>query len=173
MSLWTSSLMILLLLQSVQSQAQQANVDARPLVIEETTGSSEELPPRLVFTNKGWDLTRAYSDVFEILSHQNSCSNFYGGPRTATTVLNNFVMLVKPQSFRREVSFQMGGQQRYIHDAATGKVYRLFDTTLVNTNGSFYQPRLDHIRRFPSDVGSFFPGSRPARALILLHELGT
>jgi hypothetical protein len=28
------------------------------------------------------------------------------------------------------------------------------------------------MRRFPSDVGSFAPGSRPARALILLHELG-
>jgi len=28
------------------------------------------------------------------------------------------------------------------------------------------------MRKFPSDVGNFAPGSRAARALILLHELG-
>jgi hypothetical protein len=28
------------------------------------------------------------------------------------------------------------------------------------------------MRRLPADVGSFSPGSRRARALILLHELG-
>jgi hypothetical protein len=43
---------------------------------------------------------------------------------------------------------------------------------MVNTQGSFYQRRNDPLQRFPSDVGSFSAGSRPARALILLHELG-
>jgi hypothetical protein len=31
---------------------------------------------------------------------------------------------------------------------------------------------VDPLRKFPSDVGNFAPGSRGARALILLHELG-
>jgi hypothetical protein len=43
---------------------------------------------------------------------------------------------------------------------------------MVNINGSFYQRRAEPMRKFPSDVGNFPPGSRAARALILLHELG-
>jgi hypothetical protein len=43
---------------------------------------------------------------------------------------------------------------------------------MVNSNGSFYQRRSDPLRKYPSDVGNFPAGSRPARALILLHELG-
>jgi hypothetical protein len=78
---------------------------------------------------------------------------------------------VKSQSLLREVSFEMAGP-RIIRDPATGASYRLFEKTMVNTNGSFYQRRADPLRKFPSDVGNFAPGSRAARALILLHELG-
>jgi hypothetical protein len=120
---------------------------------------------------KDWYLTTAYSDVFKILSNQNSCSSFYGGPRAATIVLNDFVTHVKPEPLYREIAFQMSGKPRLIRDHPTGVLYRLFDRTLVNTNGSFYQRRPDPMRNVPADVGSFLPGSRPARALILLHEL--
>jgi hypothetical protein len=110
--------------------------------------------------------------VFKILSSQNTCSSFYGGPRTATTVLNGFVTHVKSRPLAPEVSFQMAGQPRLIRDPATGVRYRLFDEAMVNVNGSFYLRRADPMVRFPSDVGSFSPGSRAARVLILLHELG-
>jgi hypothetical protein len=59
-----------------------------------------------------------------------------------------------------------------LRDKGTGVRYRLFDSALVNTSGSFYQRRLNALDKFPSDVGSFGPGTRRARALILLHELG-
>lgn len=150
MSIWTrTALGLLLLFPAVQSQAQEA--------VEE---------------KKDWDLNRAYSDVFKILNDQNTCSRFYGGPRVATTVLNSMFTLVKAQPLRREISFQMLGRPRVVRDTATGVRYRLFDTARVNTNGSFYQRRVDAMDKFPSDVGIFNPGTRRARALILLHELG-
>lgn len=169
MSLWTTSVIGLLLLLIGDSQVQQANIDKKPPAIEETV---EETPPRLIFEKKrDWYLTQAYSDVFKILSDPNPCSDFYGGPRAATTVLNDFVAQVKPAPLLREISFQMTGQRRYIHNNSTGVVYRLFDRITVNTNGSFYQGRIDPMRNIPADVGNFLPGSRRARALILLHEL--
>ena len=152
MSLWTSSVLSLLLLQ--------------------TPTLSEEQPRRLVVVKKDWSLTSAYSDVFKILSQQNACSDFYGGSRAATTVLNEFFVLVTPEQMNREVTFQMVGPPRLLRDPATGASYRLFNRTVVNTNGSFYQRRVEMMREYPSDIGSFTPGSRQARALILLHELG-
>jgi hypothetical protein len=152
MSIWTSTVLCVLLLQ---------------------TGTPSEDPPRpLVVTKKDWNITQTYIDVFKILSNLNTCSEFYRGPRAATTVLNGFVTRVKSQPLTREVSFQMAGSPRVIHDPATGASYRFFEKTMVNTNGSFYQRRTDPMRKFPSDVGNFAPGSRAARALILLHELG-
>jgi hypothetical protein len=85
-------------------------------------------------------------------------------------VLNSFVLKVKSESLTPDVAFYMSGQPQVIHEA--GASYRLFDQVLVNTNGSFYHRRQDSFRKYPSDVGSFAAGSRPARALILLHELG-
>jgi len=152
MSIWTSTVICVLLLQN--------------------GGPSEDPPRPLVVTKKDWNITQAYIDVFKILSDQNTCSDFYRGPRTATTVLNGFVRRVKSQSLLRDVSFEMEGSPRIIRDPATGASYRLFEKTMVNINGSFYQRRADPMRKFPSDVGNFAPGSRAARALILLHELG-
>ena len=152
MSLWSSTIICVLLLQSILPPDEPS----RPLVV----------------TKKDWDITQAYTDVFKILSNRNKCSDFYRGPRTATTVLNGFVKRVKSQSLLRGVSFQMVGTPRLIRDQGTGASYRLFEKTMVNTNGSFYQRRADPLSKFPSDVGNFAPGSRGARALILLHELG-
>lgn len=151
MSIWTSTVICVLLLQN---------------------GAPSEEPPRpLVVTRKDWNITQAYLDVFRILSNPNTCSDFYRGPRTATTVLNGFVTRVKSQSLLRDVTFEMAGP-RIIRDPVTGVSYRLFEKTMVNTSGSFYQRRAELMRKFPSDVGNFAPGSRAARALILLHELG-
>ena len=172
MSLWTSSVLSLLLLQIAQYPAQEVKNDSRPVASDEVAASSEEMPRRLVLVKKDWSLKQAYSDVFKILSHQNPCSSFYGGPHAATTVLNNFVVLVQAEPMLRQVTFQMVGTPRLLRDPATGASYRLFDRTLVNTNGSFYQRRVEIMHEYPADIGSFAPGSRQARALILLHELG-
>jgi hypothetical protein len=172
MSLWTSSVLSLLLLQTAQYPAQEGKNDSRSVAIDEVSAPSEEMPQRLVLVKKDWSLKQAYSDVFKILSHQNSCSSFYGGPRAAITVLNDFVVLVQAQPMLRQVTFQMVGTPRLLRDPATGASYRLFDKTLVNTIGSFYQRRVEIMHEYPSDIGNFAPGSRQARALILLHELG-
>lgn len=168
MSLWTTSLISILLLLTGESQVQQANTE-KPPAIEETT---EEKPQRLIFAKKrDWYLTQAYSDVFNILSGPNPCSDFYGGPTAATTVLNDLVAHVKPEPLLREISFQMAGNPTFKRDDSNGVAYRMFDRATVNTNGSFYQRRIDPMRNVPADVGYFLPGSRRARALILLHEL--
>ena len=172
MSLWTSTVICVLLLQGAETQAQQASEENKTVAIDEVAVPSEEPPRPVVVTRKDWNITQAYIDVFKILSNQNTCSDFYRGPRTATTVLNGFVTRVKSQPLLREVSFEMAGSPRIIRDPAIGASYRLFEKTMVNTNGSFYQRRADPMRKFPSDVGNFAPGSRGARALILLHELG-
>ena len=164
MSLWISIVLALVFLQTIQLKAQQLNDDS-------TAPRVEEAPRPVVVVKKDWNITQAYADVFKILSDPNTCSRFYGGPR-ATTVLNNFVALMKSQPLVRDVSFEMTGRQRVIRDAANGASYRLFEKTMVNANGSFYQRREDPMGKFPSDVGRFAPGSRQARALILLHELG-
>jgi hypothetical protein len=172
MSRWTSSLLSVLLLQTVQLPVQDMRSEVRPAVIEEAVATSDERPRPVVFSHKDYELTQAYSDVFKILSDENSCSGFYGGPRKATTVLNNFVPLVQSHRLLKELSFVMTGSPRIIHNPITGLSYRLFDRATVNSDGSFYHRRLDSLRRFPADVGSFPPGTRQARALILLHELG-
>src|SRR5262249_46189485 len=90
----------------------------------------------------------------------------------ATTVLNSFLPGVESHRLLRDVTFLMTGRPRLLQDSASGASYRLFDKVTVNTNSSFYQRRVDALGKFPSDVGRFPPGTRPARALILLHELG-
>src|SRR5215510_4301970 len=145
MSFWIGSVLSLLLLQTIQVVAQQVN---------------EPAPAQLVIQKKDWNFNQAYSDVYKILSNQNTCSRFYGGPGTATIVLNGFVRNVKSQPLTPEVAFRMAGRLRLIREP--GASYRLFERALVNTNGSFYQRREDPMRKFPSDVGSFSAGSRPA-----------
>src|SRR5262245_58062112 len=155
MSLWTSSVLSLLLLQAVQLQAQQTNDDDKPPATEAVAAPAPEPPRPVVFVRKDWNLTQAYSDVFKILSNQNTCSRFYGGPRAAITVFNGFVTRVKSEPLARDVSFQMTGATLLIHDPATGATYRVFDRVMVNTTGSFYQRRSDPMRNYPSDVGDF------------------
>jgi hypothetical protein len=174
MSLWISSVLSLglLLLQTIQFQTQHPNDESKSVSKEEVTIPSEERLSPIAIANKDRDLKQAYLDVFKILSSENTCSRFYGGPLSATTALNGLAPLVKAQPLVRGVSFQMTGRPHLIRDPHTGAAYRLFDRVRVNTNGSFYQRRSDVMRRFPSDIGDFAAGSRPARALILLHELG-
>jgi hypothetical protein len=160
MLFWIGSVLSVLLLQTIQVAAQQEN------------GSSQPAPPQLVIQKKDWNFNQAYADVYKILSSQNTCSRFYGGPTAATIVLNGFVRNVKSQPLAPDVAFRMAGRLRLIREPHTGAAYRLFERAMVNTNGSFYQRRDDPLRKFPSDVGGFSAGSRPARALILLHELG-
>ena len=150
MSLRISSVLIVLLLSTIHVLAQSTDQ---------------------VIIKKDHNLNQAYTDVFKILSDQNTCSRFYGDSRASIVVLNSFVMNVKSQPLTPEVAFHMMGRLRFIREPSTGASYRLFERALVNTNGSFYLRRDDPLRKFPANVGNFAAGTRPARALILLHEL--
>ena len=172
MSLWTSSVISLLLLQIVHAQPQKANEELKPATMEEVPTPALNLPARIVLIKKDYNITQAYSDAFKILSEQNTCSSFFGGPRPATVVLNDLVALVNTRTLSPEISFQMAGRAHMFREPSTGRFYRIFEKVAVNITGSFYQRRLDVMRRYPSDVGNFAPGTRQARALILLHELG-
>jgi hypothetical protein len=171
MSTWTTSVLILVLLHTVSARAQMAVNESKPVTIEETHQSATDLPRPLVLPKRDFEVVQAYADVFKILSDQNTCSSFYGGPRPATIVLNSFIPAVESHRLPPAVMFKMSGRPQIRQDPVSGASYRLFEKVTVNNSSSFYQRR-DYWVRFPSDVGSFPPGTRAARALILLHELG-
>jgi hypothetical protein len=124
-----------------------------------------------VVAGKDYSLRRAYDDVFKILAAENICSDFYGGPAVATTVLNQFISKVARGQLPGFISFQMTGRPRTLIDLPSGASYRLFDKAVVNNEGAFYQRRNDPLQSRPRNVGSFPTGTRSAQALILMHEL--
>jgi len=172
MSIWTTSVLILVLLHTVSARAQMAVNESKRVTIEETHEPTADLPHPLVLPKRDFEVVRAYADVFKILSDQNTCSSFYGGPRPAMIVLNSFIPAVESHRLDREVVFKMSGRPQMRQDPVSGASYRLFEKVTVNNNSSFYKRRVDYWVRLPADVGRFPPGTRAARALILLHELG-
>jgi hypothetical protein len=171
MNIWTTSVLILILLHTVSARAQMAVNESKPVTIEEIHRPAADLPHPLALPKRDFAVVQAYADVFKILSDQNTCSSFYGGPRPATIVLNSFIPAVESHRLLRDVTFKMSGRPQMRQDLVSGASYRLFEKVTVNSDSSFYQRRVDSVR-FPPDVGSFPPGTRAARALILLHELG-
>jgi hypothetical protein len=167
---------ILFLLTVSVARAQQTVAESAPAVTAEklmvTSAGTAATSDTQVVAGKDYSIKRAYQDVFEILAAQNTCSDFYGGSRLATTVLKQLVGNVVHGSLPDFVSFQMTGHPREFRDPASGGVYRLFDRAIINPDGAFYLRRISLSQRLPRNVGTFLPGTRPARALILLHELG-
>lgn len=155
-------------------QAQQDSAGEQPLTIETSNASVSAVnvsrDPRVV-AGKDFSLRMAYDDVFGILAIENTCSAFYGGPAAATTVLNQMLGHVERGQLPSFISFQMTGRPRGFFDPHSGASYRLFDKAIVNEDGAFYQRRFDPRLSQPRNVGSFPPGTRAARALILMHEL--
>ena len=170
MALFAISVLAFLLLMTIPCLAQEQ--ESVGLGAVAGTKSSERVPGQLVVTEKDRYIRQAYTDVFAILSEDNTCSCFYGGPRAATAVLNNLIKGITRRELPQEISLRMTGNTQQLRDPDTGVIYRLFENEIVNSRGSFYQHPIDHWQRLPHDIGSFAAGSRPARALILLHELG-
>ena len=130
-----------------------------------------DLRPTAAIGPKDSLMKAAYLDVFTILSSRSGCSEFYGGPAIAITVLNELVGHVRYGFLPVRISFEMKGAGTYITNVPTGATYRRFAKMTVNYNGAFYKDRRLDLEKTPR-VGSFFPNTRPARALILLHEMG-
>ncbi|MGH9942267.1 MAG: hypothetical protein ACRD9R_07915 [Pyrinomonadaceae bacterium] len=114
----------------------------------------------------------AYYDVFRLLSEDNPCSRFYGGSAGALKVFNALANQLERASFNDpEMGARMDGYITNVKSAATGLTYRMFDRATLNADGAFYHSSFSARRRL-SPVGRYRAGTRPARALILLHELG-
>src|SRR5690348_14017347 len=151
MRIWTTSVLILVLLHAASARAQMAVNESKRVTIEETRQPAADLPRPIVLPKRDFEVVQAYADVFKILSDQNTCSSFYGGPRPATIVLNSFIPAVKSQRLAPLVIFKMSGRPQIRQDPVSGASYRLFEKVTVNDNSSFYQRRADYWVRFPSD----------------------
>jgi hypothetical protein len=117
-------------------------------------------------------INSAYLDAAAILSGENECSRFFGGPGAALEVLTRLAGRLRKTTLPPGVGIRMYGPVTDFSDAARGLRYRLFEKALVNATGPFSTSR-----RFPSEaparnVGSFLADTREARVLMLLHEIG-
>jgi hypothetical protein len=114
----------------------------------------------------------SYADAFRMLSDENSCSRFYGGPRMALTVLNGLALQLRKHPLGPgAVGMRMSGGYKVYRDDATGESYRLFKEAFVNSDGPFLL-RIVAPRSARLQIGRFPAETRQAKALLLLHELG-
>lgn len=110
----------------------------------------------------------SYQHVFRILTGENPCSRFFGGPAKAAEAFNQFA---RQLSLRRlddpRVAVRMSGDYtRYVNNE-TGAAYRLFDKATINSEGPLGVGRASRVQ-----IGRYAAHTPQARALVLLHELG-
>ncbi len=134
--------------------------------------ASEESSPFLA-TSKSETVAlmdTAYMDAWSILSGDNPCSRFFGGPMTATLILDKLVNRMQIGNILNPtVGISMFGTIAYGTDFRTGISYRLFEKVKVNASGPFYRERT-YLGQMPY-IGIFQANTREARAAMLLHEL--
>lgn len=117
-------------------------------------------------------LDKAYMDAYTILSENNACSNFFGGPRLATVVLNALRPRLEMTVVENNVGIVMSGPVISSMDAGTGLPYRLFKKARVNLAGPFFRSANNQSQAFFRSIGRYPANTRKARVLMLLHELG-
>lgn len=148
-------------------------------VFEEATPKTRESPPPdpsprptpLDYEAERLAVGNTYVDVFRTLQDDNSCSRFFGGPRVAVSVFNEFARRLRRKSLNvNNVGLIMSGSYTWYQDMESGASYRLFDEATINNNGPFVAVPSPSGTRF--QIGRFPAATRPARALMLLHELG-
>jgi len=117
------------------------------------------------------ELQKAYLDSYSILSQNNSCSQFFGGP-PSISALNELLGQLRVSHLDKQIAIRMSGETMVVTNAESGFRYRLFKKAEINLDGPFYLTNnLPSGRTVPS-VGDFSPSTREARVTVLLHELG-
>lgn len=114
----------------------------------------------------------SYEDVFRILSEENECSRFYGGPARAAEAFNQFAQRLERRRLDDpSVALRMSGSYTRYRNQETGAAYRVFDRAVINLDGpiGLRPPSLSASR---AAVGRYAAYTPKARALVLLHELG-
>ncbi|HJU54947.1 MAG TPA: hypothetical protein VJ715_10255 [Pyrinomonadaceae bacterium] len=117
-------------------------------------------------------LDKAYLDTYAILSEDNTCSRFFGGPRLATVVLNALRPRLETTVVANNVGIVMSGPIISGTDGGTGLAYRLFKKAQVNLTGPFFRSSNSQSQTFFRVIGRYPANTRKARVLMLLHELG-
>jgi len=121
---------------------------------------------------RGLAVERSYAAVFRILSEENRCSRFFGGPAKATEAFNQFARRLNARPLRdRLVAIRMSGAYAYYQSNSSGAFYRLFEEATLNLDGPL-GPDSARPASARMMVGSFPAHTAQGRALILLHELG-
>jgi hypothetical protein len=129
-------------------------------------------PPTRVLPSRDGLINSAYLDAASVLSEENECSRFFGGPYAATTVLTRLAGQLRATKLAPGVGIRMYGRVTDFEDSARGFRYRLFEKAVVNVAGPF-SARQNFTGDPPvQNVGSFRPDTREARVLMLLHEIG-
>jgi len=135
-------------------------------------GSRTSAPAPLTLPGAGKlnPLQKAYVDAYSILSHVNSCSNFFGGS-AAINALNGLTQSMQTTLMQRDIIVIMKGNTMIFTDPS-GFSYRLFQRAEINLNGPFYAGNQLPGRAIIPRVGKFEPNTREARVAALLHEVG-
>lgn len=117
---------------------------------------------------------QSYVDVYSILKVDNECSRFFGGPAQAVEAFNELARSLKRKPLgNRAVGVRMSGGFVTYRNHQTGATYRLFEEATVNTDGPLFRKTAAHERDArQSRVGKYRSRTRPANALVFLHELG-
>ena len=164
----------------ILNSAAAATTPAETIEVGDSAGGAEPaaavsliLPsPPLELPARPSLIDRAYADAYAILSENNSCSGFFGGPRLATVVLNGLRPRLKTTVLSSNVGIVMYGPIINGTDARTGLRYRLFKTAQVNLRGPFFHSASNLTQTFFRSIGGYAANTRKARVLMLLHELG-
>jgi len=127
-------------------------------------------PSPLISKDKA--LGAAYFNTLSILSSNNTCSAFFGGPPASVEVFKQLIGKVRKDYVPRTIGIHMSGETVNISNAVTKTEYRLFDRVLINANGPFYRNRVSQSDRALPRIGTFQPNTNEARVLMFLHELG-
>lgn len=144
--------------------------DDAPSVVEPSkSGKPESQPPTLVSQDKAFGT--AYYDTVSILSSNNACSDFFGGP-AAVGVFNELVSRIRKEALSAGIGMRMLGPTTNVYDTRNKRNYRLFSKVYVNSRGPFYRKKATLWEPTVSKVGKFEPSTKEARVLMLLHELG-
>lgn len=129
-------------------------------------------PPTRRLPSRDGLINRAYLDAAAVLSEENECSRFFGGPYAATTVLTRLAGQLRTTKLAPGVGIRMYGRVTNFEDPSHGFSYRLFERAVVNVAGPFSSHRSFDAGPPVLNVGSFPPDTREARVLMLLHEIG-
>ena len=116
-------------------------------------------------------LGSAYYDTVSILSSNNPCSDFFGGPAAVDT-FNELVRKIRKDVLPVSLGMRMSGPTANIHNPRTKKYYRIFEKVSLNSRGPFYRTRAGLWETSVPRIGTFEPNTKEARVLLLLHELG-